>query len=195
MQVRRSPTARCTSAAATAESTPPESAQMTRPSEPVARACASTRARISDTVDSMKLAGVQVGRAPAMPRTKLRSRSRPRGRVDDLGVELDAVETGGRRRPGPRTASSPSAPSAGSPPGRARSSRRGSSRRAARAASRRTAAAVGAAVRIDDLDAGRTVLAASPRRPRRRRARRPSAGGRSRSRGPGRPPAHSPGSG
>ena len=42
-------------------------------------ACASTRSRISATVDSMKLAGVQVGAAPAMPMTKLRRTSRPRG--------------------------------------------------------------------------------------------------------------------
>ena len=52
---------------------------MTSPSEPTSRAWASTRARISATVDSMKLAGVQVGRAPAMPITKLRRTSRPRG--------------------------------------------------------------------------------------------------------------------
>ena len=52
---------------------------MTSPSEPTSRAWASTRARISATVDSMKLAGVQVARAPAIPRTKLRRTSRPRG--------------------------------------------------------------------------------------------------------------------
>ena len=79
MQVSRSPTARWTSAAATAESTPPDSAQMTLPSEPVARACASTRSRIALTVDSMKFAGVQLGAIPAMPVTKLRRTSRPRG--------------------------------------------------------------------------------------------------------------------
>src|SRR5664280_310144 len=79
MQVSRSPTARCTRRAATAESTPPESAQITRPSPPDSRACASTRERISAIVDSMKLAGVHVGRAPAIPITKLRSTSRPRG--------------------------------------------------------------------------------------------------------------------
>ena len=79
MQVSRSPTARWTSAAATAESTPPERAQMTLPSPPVSCACASTRERISLTVDSTKLAGVHVGRAPAMPTTKFRSTSRPRG--------------------------------------------------------------------------------------------------------------------
>ena len=79
MQVSRSPTARWTSVAATAESTPPESAQMTLPSEPVARAWASTRSRMRSTVESMKLAEVQSGLAPAMSNTKLRSTSRPRG--------------------------------------------------------------------------------------------------------------------
>src|SRR3989304_299990 len=79
MQVSRSPTARWTSAAATAESTPPESAQMTLPSDPTSRACASTRSRISATGDSMKVAGVHVARAPAIPTTKLRRTSRPRG--------------------------------------------------------------------------------------------------------------------
>ena len=79
MQVSRSPTARWTRAAATAESTPPDSAQMTFPSEPTARAWSSTRVRISATVDSMKFAGVQVARAPAIPMTKFRRMSRPRG--------------------------------------------------------------------------------------------------------------------
>ena len=79
MQVSRSPTARWTRLAATAESTPPDSAQITRPSPPDSRTWASTRDRISSTVDSMKLAAVQVGRAPATPITKLRSTSRPRG--------------------------------------------------------------------------------------------------------------------
>ena len=79
MQVSWSPTARWTSAAATAESTPPDRAQMTRPSEPGPRAWASTRSRMSATVDSMKFAGVHVGATPAMPTTKLRRMSRPRG--------------------------------------------------------------------------------------------------------------------
>ena len=52
---------------------------MTFPSPPVSWACVSTRERISLTVDSMKLAGVHVGRAPAMPRTKFRRMSRPCG--------------------------------------------------------------------------------------------------------------------
>ena len=79
MQVSRSPTARWTSAAATAESTPPDSAQITSPSEPVAAAWRSTRSRMPATVVSMKLAAVQVGSMPAIPTTKLRSTSRPRG--------------------------------------------------------------------------------------------------------------------
>ena len=79
MQVRRSPTARWTSAAATALSTPPDSAQMTLPSEPVSRACPSTRSRISATVVSMKFADVQAGAMCAMPVTKLRRTSLPRG--------------------------------------------------------------------------------------------------------------------
>ena len=71
MQVSWSPMARCTSVAATAESTPPDSAQMTCPSP--------TRSRISATLLSMKFGGVQVWRAPAISTTKLRSTSRPIG--------------------------------------------------------------------------------------------------------------------
>src|SRR5690606_5062951 len=52
-----SPTARCTSAAATAESTPPDSAQMTRASP--------TWARIAATWSAMTLPGVQSGASPA----------------------------------------------------------------------------------------------------------------------------------
>ena len=52
---------------------------MTSPSEPVALARALTRSRIPATVCSMKLAGVQVGEAPAIPSTKLRRTSRPAG--------------------------------------------------------------------------------------------------------------------
>ncbi len=55
----------------------------------------------------MKLAGVQVACAPAIPRTKLRRTSRPRGVCDDLRVELDPVQVprrvdqaGERRRVG-----------------------------------------------------------------------------------------------
>ena len=52
---------------------------MTLPSEPVARAWASTRSRMPATVVSMKLAAVHDGSTPAMPVTKLRRTSRPRG--------------------------------------------------------------------------------------------------------------------
>src|SRR5205807_9259625 len=52
MQVSRSPTARCTSAAATAESTPPDSPQIARFEEP-------TTSRIRRTSCSMKWPGVQ----------------------------------------------------------------------------------------------------------------------------------------
>jgi hypothetical protein len=54
----------------------------------VARACASTRERISATVDSMKPAAVQVVRAPAIPTTKLRRMARPRGAY----LNLDGAE-------------------------------------------------------------------------------------------------------
>ena len=119
MQVSRSPTARWTSAAATAESTPPDRAQMTSPSEPVAAAWASTRVRISATVDSMKLAGVQVGAAPAMPTHEVAQDVPAARRVDDLGVELDAVEVplrvgqAGERRSSRSGRSSGSRPAAG----------------------------------------------------------------------------------
>ncbi len=56
-QVSWSPTARCTSAAATAESTPPDRAQMTRASP--------TCARIAATWSAMTLPGVQSGASPA----------------------------------------------------------------------------------------------------------------------------------
>ncbi len=136
-QIRRSPTARWTSVAATAESTPPESAQRTLPSVPVARLCSSTRRRISSTVEAMKLAGVQVWRAPAMlddevaqDLAAVRACGRPRG-----GTGCRTGGAPGRRRR--RRASSRCWPSAGSRPAGARSNRRGSSRPAARARGRR----------------------------------------------------------
>ena len=92
MQVSRSPTARWTSAAATAESTPPDSAQMTSPSDPVWRACASTRSRIpcDGRVD-------EVGRRPGLRDPgdldhEVAQDVAAARRVDDLGVELDAVQ-------------------------------------------------------------------------------------------------------
>ena len=68
---------------------------MTFPSPPVSWACVSTRERISLTVDSMKLAGVHVGRAPAMPRTKFRRMSRPCGVWTTSGWNWIAVEAAG----------------------------------------------------------------------------------------------------
>ena len=52
---------------------------MTRPVDPVSAAWRSTRSRISLTVVSMKLDGVQAGAIPAIPVTKLRRTSLPRG--------------------------------------------------------------------------------------------------------------------
>ncbi len=64
-QLSRSPRARCTSVAATAESTPPDNAQIARPRSPAV-------ARTWATVASMKCRGVQSALAPQMPNTKLR---------------------------------------------------------------------------------------------------------------------------
>ena len=64
-QVSRSPMARCTIAAATAESTPPDSAQIARPS-PIC-------SRMASTCSSTMLTIVQVGRQPAMSRRKCSS--------------------------------------------------------------------------------------------------------------------------
>ena len=72
MQVSWSPTARCTSAAATDESTPPESPQITRCSVP-------TSSRIRATSVSMKWPGVQSGVAPQTSKRKLLRISPPRG--------------------------------------------------------------------------------------------------------------------
>ena len=92
MHVSRSPTARWTSAAATAESTPPDRAQMTFPSEPVATACRSTRSRISATVVSMKFAGgPRLGDAGDAHHEVAQDVAAARG-VDDLRMELDAVQ-------------------------------------------------------------------------------------------------------
>ena len=68
MQVRRSPIARCRSAAATVESTPPDSAQITRP----AGACS----RIRATALSMNESGVQSGLAPQTAEQEVRAGSR-----------------------------------------------------------------------------------------------------------------------
>ena len=123
MQVSWSPTARWTSVAATAESTPPDKAQIDlavrrpwresqrrwcRRSSPASRSAARRRCR---------------------PRSCAGSRGR-RG-VDDLGVELDAVQAARRvGEPGERV--DRSGPVGGSRRADARSSRRGSSTPAAR---------------------------------------------------------------
>ena len=62
--------ARCTRAAATAESTPPESPQIAAPSP--------TWARIRETCSSMTLPVVQLGAIPAPWRRKFSSTSWPR---------------------------------------------------------------------------------------------------------------------
>ena len=95
MQVSRSPTARWTSAAATAESTPPDSAQMTCPSEPVfAGVGVDPLADVRDgRVD--EVAAVHDGSTPAMPTHEIAQDVLAARRVDDLGMELDAVEVRG----------------------------------------------------------------------------------------------------
>ena len=69
MQVSRSPRARCTSAAATEESTPPERPQTACPSP--------TWSRTAATASSMKASIVQEPAQPQMPCTKLRRISEP----------------------------------------------------------------------------------------------------------------------
>ena len=71
MHVSWSPTASCTSFAVTAESTPPDSAQMTLPLP--------TCARMRSTVSAAKLPGVHVPLSPQMPCEKLRSIKEPCG--------------------------------------------------------------------------------------------------------------------
>ena len=97
MQVSRSPTARCTSTAATDESTPPESPQMTRRSGP-------TASRMRAISVSTKCPGVQSAVQPQTSNRKLLRISPPARRVRHLGVELHAeqrprgVLEGGDRR-------------------------------------------------------------------------------------------------
>ncbi len=92
MQVRRSPTARWTRAAATEESTPPDSAQMTLPSEPVAAACLSTRSRMRSTVELDEVGGGPVGFGPGDAVDEVGEDVLAARRMHDLGVELDPVE-------------------------------------------------------------------------------------------------------
>ena len=95
-QVSWSPTALWTRAAATAESTPPDSAQSTR-SPP-------TWARTASTADSMIEMWVQRGAAPAHVEEEALEELRAPVGVDHLGVELHAVDApvgvaeGGHRR-------------------------------------------------------------------------------------------------
>ena len=130
-QVSWSPIARCTSAAATAESTPPDSPQ-------IARRRRRPAARIRSTCSSTMLTIVQVGRQPAMSCRKCSSTAwpcsvcstsgchctpaRPRSTSSNAAtgvpaVEASTVKPGGRRdaprrrgssRPGARSGSSAS---------------------------------------------------------------------------------------
>ncbi len=70
--------ARCTSAAATAESTPPDSPQIARPDSPT---CARIRATCSSTMDAI----VHEGRRPAMSCRNRRSTSWPCGECATSG--------------------------------------------------------------------------------------------------------------
>ncbi len=79
MQVNWLPMALCTSTAATEESTPPESPQITWP--------VPTFSRIAATVVSMKCAGVQSPRAPQMLK-EISDQLRAQRRVVHLGMEL-----------------------------------------------------------------------------------------------------------
>ena len=76
--------ARCTIAAATAESTPPDSAQIARPS-PIC-------ARIASTCSSTMLTIVQVGRQPAMSMQEVLEHLLAVLGVQHLGVPLHAGE-------------------------------------------------------------------------------------------------------
>ena len=171
-QVSRSPIARWTSAAATAESTPPDSPQIARPSP--------TCSRIAATVSSMIEAIVQPGAMPATSCRKRRSTSWPCGECADLGVVLHAGEPAlpvlerrdrrPLRRRGDREA-------LGRP---ARPSRRGSSTPDA-GVGRPACSAPASSVTVSSVRPySRVAGAARPRR----RAPAPSPGSRSRCRAP-----------
>ena len=92
MQVSRSPTARWTSAAATAESTPPDSAQMTRPSDPVSAGVGVDP--LADVGDGRldEVAGGPGRRDPRDVDHEVAQDVLAARGVDDLRVELDAVQ-------------------------------------------------------------------------------------------------------
>ena len=85
MQVSRSPIARCTSTAATDESTPPESPQITR--WPGGTSC-----RMRSISVSMKCPGVQSGRAAADLEQEVVEDLAAARRVRHLRMELDGEE-------------------------------------------------------------------------------------------------------
>ena len=104
------PIARCTSAAATEESTPPDSPQSATPSP----TCARTRAIAS----SMNASIVQVPCSPQMRAREVREQLAAALRVGHLGVELQAPDRarsrgGRRRRASSRWCRAPRSPAAG----------------------------------------------------------------------------------
>ena len=118
--VSRSPIARCTIAAATAESTPPESAQIARPS-PI-------WARIDSTCSSTMLSIVQVCRQPAMSCRKCSSTFWPCSVCSTSGCHCTPASP----RPTSSNAATgvpPSRPGPGTPPAPRPPSRRATSRR------------------------------------------------------------------
>ena len=123
-QTSWSPIARCSSAATTDESTPPESPSSTL-SPPT---CSRTRAIASATM----LPGSQRASQSQISRTKRSSIARALQRVRDLRVELHAVDSGAPRRPSRRAARWAMRRPARSPAAVLRRGRRGSSRRRAR---------------------------------------------------------------
>ena len=88
MHVSWWPTARCTSAAATDESTPPDSAQMHPAVADLRRGCAATCSSMTDDI-------VHVGGHAGPLVEEAAQHAHAVGRVDDLGVELHAVDAPG----------------------------------------------------------------------------------------------------
>ena len=177
-QVSWSPTALWTSSAATAESTPPESAQSTRSSP--------TCARIRSTCSSITAAGVQVGPRAGDAVEEVLQHLLAVRRVHDLRVELDAVEAalgrleGGDRR---RLGAARDGRALGR---RGRRSRGGSSSPSAPRGSPSRERAGHAERRLAELATRRCAR-------RGRRGPAPSAASRSRCRAPGRRARRAPG--